>query len=90
MAGTEHEELLDLYLALKVGNLGLKTPFTPKYEDTLKKAYEKHIRDETGRLGSGLFKQSQVLPAVQALGYTDAENAVTVDGFLASIYSKQQ
>ncbi len=58
MAGTEHEELLDLYMALKVGNLGLKA-FTPKYKDTLKKVYEKHIRDETGRLGSGLFKQSQ-------------------------------
>lgn len=86
-----NNDLNDLYYAFKHGqNLGFETQFQPKFMDVLARNNEREIKNETGRMNAGLFKHSQVLGAMQALGYADAASAVTVDGVLTQVYSKEQ
>jgi hypothetical protein len=66
----------------------VKTPFAPKYLESLKKVYAKEAAKNT-RISS-LYREAQVVPALKALGYTDVEGRVTLpSGFQVALYSKE-
>ena len=82
-----NENSIYLYQALNFGNSGLSAQFSPKNVDKVKGAVE---RENKNRKASGLFENSKVSQAIQALGYKDAKFNEAVNGFNLDLYSAEQ
>ncbi|CDW71104.1 UNKNOWN [Stylonychia lemnae] len=81
------EELGRLYQILNIGKSPLDTVFNPSILPQLEKNFQKEL--ERIQNPSKLFKDSNIIQALKALGYNDLEYRVVVDGYLVPLYSKE-
>lgn len=79
--------MVDIYKVLVIGKSPLDTPLKHKNLSYLENSY---LRQNSSNKLSQLYRNSQVVPALKALGYSDLAIKVPVDGFVATLYSKEQ
>ena len=80
----------DLYDLLKVAEHPLGQKFKPQNEEDLKRLVDRRWDRQLSENKSQLFFNSQTVPALHSMGYTDLQERIKLDNFFVPLYSPSQ